>query len=52
METAKWTSGCLRQETRVKSNYDLIVIGGGPAGLAAALGALEKGVRDILISRA
>ena len=29
--------------------YDLIVIGGGPAGLAAACAAYEKGVRDILI---
>ena len=29
--------------------YDLIVIGGGPAGLAAAHAAWEKGVRRILI---
>ena len=28
---------------------DLVVIGGGPAGMAAALAAWEKGVRDILI---
>ncbi|MBQ9467762.1 MAG: FAD-dependent oxidoreductase [Clostridia bacterium] len=28
---------------------DLIIIGGGPAGLAAAYAAYEKGVRDILI---
>lgn len=28
---------------------DLIVIGGGPAGMAAALSAYEKGIRDILI---
>ena len=29
--------------------YELTVIGGGPAGLAAALAAWEKGLRDILI---
>lgn len=28
---------------------DLIIIGGGPAGMAAALAAYEKGVRDLLI---
>lgn len=28
---------------------ELVVIGGGPAGMAAALAALEKGIKDILI---
>ena len=29
--------------------HELVVIGGGPAGLAAACEAWEKGVKDILI---
>ena len=30
-------------------NKDLVIVGGGPAGLAAAISAYEAGVRDILI---
>ncbi len=30
-------------------NVDLVIIGGGPAGMSAAVAAYERGVRDILI---
>ncbi len=45
--------GALRQdqarEGTALKNVELVVIGGGPAGLAAAIEAREQGVKDILI---
>lgn len=32
-------------------NYDLAVVGGGPAGMAAALKAREEGIEKLLFSR-
>lgn len=33
----------------MKNTYDIVIIGGGPAGLAAAISAYDNGARDILI---
>ena len=37
------------QQIGGKMKTDLIIIGGGPAGMAAALAAYEKGIRDLFI---
>jgi len=36
-------------ETGAKAIYDLLVVGGGPAGMAAAIAARQSGVEDILV---
>ncbi len=39
----------LKEPEAGKSYHDLVIIGGGPAGMAAAVAAREKGVDDILV---
>ena len=33
----------------MKKTYNIVIIGGGPAGLAAAISAVDSGVKDVLI---
>lgn len=39
------------RETEVKGEYDVLVIGGGPAGIAASIGAARSGARTLLLER-
>ena len=39
----------LKIESEARASYDLVVIGGGPAGMAAAIAARESGIEDILV---
>jgi NADPH-dependent 2,4-dienoyl-CoA reductase/sulfur reductase-like enzyme len=39
----------ITEPRHLRSRYDVAVVGGGPAGLAAAVGAREQGARSILV---
>ncbi|HRT82475.1 MAG TPA: FAD-dependent oxidoreductase, partial [Oscillospiraceae bacterium] len=39
------------KKAKIKDKYDVLVLGGGPAGLAAAIRAAEEGASVILIER-
>ena len=39
----------MEKKTLVEMSCELVIVGGGPAGMAAAVAAYEEGLRDILI---
>lgn len=40
-----------RRETPVRGEFDVVVAGGGPAGIAAAVSAAQEGARTLLVER-
>ncbi len=41
----------IRRETPIRGEYDVVVLGGGPAGIAAAVAAARKGNSTLLVER-
>lgn len=43
--------GALKTKGKIKNSYDLIIIGGGPAGLTAAIYARRSGLGTLVIEQ-
>ena len=48
---SSWPSGWGSRASRRWSHYDLVIVGGGPAGLAAAVYGASEGLRTVMVER-
>ena len=48
---SSWPSGSGSRRSRSADHYDLVIVGGGPAGLAAAVYGASEGLRTVMVER-
>ena len=48
---SSWPSGSASPGSPAQDHYDLVIVGGGPAGLAAAVYGASEGLRTVLVER-
>ena len=48
---SSWPSGSGSRRSRSQDHYDLVIVGGGPAGLAAAVYGASEGLRTVMVER-